>query len=206
MLKRNSVLRFGCFKGELAEEEKQPTKSKLSELNSNRKLIIYRTVKDEKGEEKMIEELITRPEVIDAYLKIRRERDAGFIKNFVQSSQEYKEEKRREKRRLQDRLRRLKRNEMKVKQGGGASAIQKAPKKKEPKPPPPPKPSMLKVRCSACGAVGHMKTNRYCPLYGKAAPPPSNQFTMTDDQMEKEFSRVFDKEKGDLPRFLVDTS
>uniref|UniRef100_A0A915LHE2 Zinc knuckle domain-containing protein n=1 Tax=Meloidogyne javanica TaxID=6303 RepID=A0A915LHE2_MELJA len=25
----------------------------------------------------------------------------------------------------------------------------------------------LKITCSACGGIGHMKTNRNCPLYGK---------------------------------------
>ena len=41
-------------------------------------------------------------------------------------------------------------------------------KEKEKPPPPPPKPPKeLKITCSACGEVGHMKTNRNCPLYGK---------------------------------------
>lgn len=55
------------------------------------------------------------------------------------------------------------------------------------KTPPPPKPSLLKMRCSACGGNGHMKTNKNCPLYGKASKLPPQSVALTDEQMEQEF-------------------
>jgi len=45
--------------------------------------------------------------------------------------------------------------------------IKKIVEKKEKPPPPPKPPKELKITCSACGGIGHMKTNRNCPLYGK---------------------------------------
>lgn len=54
------------------------------------------------------------------------------------------------------------------------------------KTPPPPKPSLLKMRCSACGGTGHMKTNKNCPLYGKVKLP-SVKVAPTDEQIEREF-------------------
>lgn len=80
--------------------------------------------------------------------------------NFVEF-----QERRKEKRRLQDQLRRLKRREQKDKTGAPLGRPKKNPADK--KPPPPPKPSLLKMKCSACGQTGHMRTNKYCPMYGQ---------------------------------------
>ena len=80
------------------------------------------------------------------------------------------QERRKEKRRLQDQLRRIKRNELKEKAPLGRPLKKKPLKEKRPlivKKPAPIKPSLLKMKCSACGQNGHMKTNKNCPLYGK---------------------------------------
>lgn len=57
---------------------------------------------------------MTKPQLIEAYLKLRTTKDDAFIKSFAQMDEQYKEEKRREKRRLQDQLRRIRRNEVRV--------------------------------------------------------------------------------------------
>lgn len=102
-------------------------------------------------------EVVTRPQLIEGYTRIRTTRDETFIQVYAQMDEQYKEEKRKEKRRLQDQLRRIKRNELKAKTNTPK------PEKK----PTPIKPSLLKMRCSACHGTGHMKTNKHCPLYNK---------------------------------------
>lgn len=83
-------------------------------------------------------EVITRPQLIEAYLRIRVTKDDTFIQVYAQMDEQYKEERRKEKRRLQDQLRRIKRNEQKVKSG-----VEKTmPEKK----PPVIKPNLLKMR------------------------------------------------------------
>lgn len=59
-------------------------------------------------------EVITRPQLIEAYTRIRVTKDDTFIQVYAQMDEQFKEERRKEKRRLQDQLRRLKRNEQKV--------------------------------------------------------------------------------------------
>ena len=81
------------------------------------------------------------------------------------------QERRKEKRRLQDQLRRLRRNELKEKAPNAVGRPKKKPNAEKkvpvPKKPVPIKPNLLKMKCSACGRNGHMKTNKNCPLYGK---------------------------------------
>lgn len=171
-----------------------------------RKLKISRTFRLPDGREHVRSETVTRPELIEAYVRIRQTKDEAFIKHFAQMDEQYKEEKRREKRRLQDQLRRIRRNEAKMQQqqngGSGSSTAQggglgsksglsgfgtstKLKSEKVKKPPPPPKQSLLNMTCSACGGKGHMKTNKNCPLYGKKKLPPT-QVAMTDEQIEEE--------------------
>lgn len=132
--------------------------SKISGITANQKLKIYRTMKGSDGKEYLKTETVTRPQLIEAYTRIRMTRDDTFIQVYAQMDEQYKEEKRKKKRRLQDQLRRMKKNEEK--------ANSKVPKQTEKKIKPP-NPNLQKMRCSACHAFGHMKTNRNCPLYGK---------------------------------------
>ncbi|GFW17271.1 transcription initiation factor TFIID subunit 1 [Trichonephila clavipes] len=100
--------------------------------------------------------------------------NAEPIKQFASTLDEHqKEEIRKERRRIQEQLRRLKRNAEKEKQ------VQ--PKKKPKKEPP-----LLKLKCGACGAIGHMRTNKTCPLYQAAAPIPPVQVAMTEEEEEEE--------------------
>lgn len=94
--------------------------------------------------------------------------------------EQYKEERRKEKRRIQDQLRRLKRNELKAK------TTTPKPEKK----PPPIKPSLLKMRCSACHGTGHMKTNKHCPLYNKDTSGTPTKDGITDDEASMNSTEV----------------
>ncbi|EEC16643.1 transcription initiation factor tfii-D, putative, partial [Ixodes scapularis] len=75
--------------------------------------------------------------------------------------------------RIQEQLRRLKRNAEKEKH----LPMRKKPKKEQPQ---------LKLKCGACGAIGHMRTNKTCPQYQPMAPLPPVQVAMTEEQEEEE--------------------
>ncbi|KHN84351.1 Transcription initiation factor TFIID subunit 1 [Toxocara canis] len=161
--------------------------------NGPRKLKIYRTFKGPDGIESTRVEVITRPQLIEAYVRIRTTRDNTFIQVYAQMDEQYKEERRKEKRRLQDQLRRIRRNELKAKLHGVpiGQPINKAKPAAEKKPVVI-KPNLLKMRCSACHGTGHMKTNKNCPLYGKdssKAPTKTvgdiHPVALTDEQLEK---------------------
>ena len=42
----------------------------------------------------------------------------------------------------------------------------------------------LKLKCGACGNVGHMRTNKACPLYQGSGPAPPLAVAMTEEQEE----------------------
>ncbi|VDK86505.1 unnamed protein product [Litomosoides sigmodontis] len=156
-----------------------------------RKLKIYRTYRAENGTETTRVEVITRQQLIDAYVRIRTRCDETFIRVYAQMDEQFKEERRKEKRRLQDQLRRIRRNELKAKLHGVpiGQPINKA--KVAEKKPPVIKPNLLKMRCSACHGTGHMKTNKNCPLYGKDPAKviktvgDIHPVALTDEQLEK---------------------
>lgn len=98
----------------------RPKKSQSSSQDADddpsdgRKLKIFRTFRTNDGREYVTSEVVTKSQLIEAYVKIRTTKDEAFIKHFAQMDEQFKEEKRREKRRLQDQLRRIRRNELKV--------------------------------------------------------------------------------------------
>ncbi|KRZ28429.1 Transcription initiation factor TFIID subunit 1 [Trichinella pseudospiralis] len=148
---------------EASVAEDKPVQQQVDEL-AGKRLKIIRYYRDSDGNEHVGVEYVTKPQLIEAYMKIRSTKDEAFIKHFAQMDEQFREERRRQKRRLQDQLRRIRRKEIKAKLG----MTTPRPKPEKPsKPPPPPKPSLLKMRCSACGAKGHMKTNKNCPLYNR---------------------------------------
>jgi len=86
---------------------------------------------------------------------------------FAGQDEQARENMRREKRRIQDRLRRLKKEK-----------VTKKPKKEKPKSAAAIKVSVhlnfsknyifpLQMKCGACGQLGHMKTNKNCPMFVK---------------------------------------
>ncbi|XP_060941614.1 transcription initiation factor TFIID subunit 1 [Limanda limanda] len=154
--------------------------SSVTSLNSSatgRRLKIYRTFKDEDGKEYVRCETVRKASVIDAYTRIRATKDDDFIRKFALFDEQHREEMRKERRRIQEQLRRLKRNQEKDKIKGPPE--KKAKKIKE-------RPDLkVKLKCGACGAIGHMRTNKFCPLYYQTNAPPSNPVAMTEEQEEE---------------------
>jgi hypothetical protein len=82
--------------------------------NMHRVLKITRTYRDEEtGQELTKVEIIKKPLIIDAYVKIRSTKDDEFIRSAFALDETEKEKLRKERRRLQEQLRRVKRNEAK---------------------------------------------------------------------------------------------
>ena len=198
-------------------------------------LKIYRTYKSPDGKEYVRIETVRKPAIIDTYVRIRQTKSDEFIQKFATAlDEQQKEEKRREKRRIQEQLRRLKRNEDRIKRGlqplslsvsgrsnertfsgfyeagnmsrdgspppgtsfmeGSGRKPKKPPREKKPK-----KEKDIKMKCGACGAVGHMKTNRLCPLFrgGDGSLPPV-PVAMTEEQEEEAERDVLNEARESL--------
>lgn len=185
----------------------------LQNANQGRILKITRTFKDSEGKEFTRVETVRRQPIIDAYVKIRTTKDEQFIKQFATLDEQQKEEMKREKRRIQEQLRRIKRNQererlaqlaqnQKLQPGGMPTSLgdpkssqstshkerdtshkEVSPSRKKFKLKPD-----LKLKCGACGQVGHMRTNKACPLYTGTQGPPSSSMnsSMTEEQEEEE--------------------
>ncbi|TRZ01483.1 hypothetical protein DNTS_031895 [Danionella cerebrum] len=165
--------------------------SSVTSLNSSatgRRLKIYRTFCDEDGKEYVRCETVRKPAVIDAYLRIRTTKDDDFIRKFALFDEQHREEMRKERRRIQEQLRRLKRNQEKDKFKGPP---EKKTKKAKERPD-------LKLKCGACGAIGHMRTNKFCPLYYQTNAPPSNPVAMTEEQEEELEKTVIHNDNEEL--------
>uniref|UniRef100_A0A8C5AVY1 Transcription initiation factor TFIID subunit n=1 Tax=Gadus morhua TaxID=8049 RepID=A0A8C5AVY1_GADMO len=165
--------------------------SSVTSLNSaatGRRLKIYRTFQDEDGKEYVRCETVRKASVIDAYTRIRTTKDDEFIRKFALFDEQHREEMRKERRRIQEQLRRLKRNQEKDRFKGPPE--KKAKKIKE-------RPD-LKLKCGACGAIGHMRTNKFCPLYYQTNAPPSNPVAMTEEQEEELEKTVIHNDNEEL--------
>ncbi|XP_072285729.1 transcription initiation factor TFIID subunit 1 [Pyxicephalus adspersus] len=160
----------------------------LNSAASGRRLKIYRTFRDEDGKEYVRCETVRKPAVIDAYSRIRTTKDDEFIRKFALFDEQHREEMRKERRRIQEQLRRLKRNQEKEKLRGPP---EKKPKKMRERPD-------LKLKCGACGAIGHMRTNKFCPLYYQTNAPPSNPVAMTEEQEEELEKTVIHNDNEEL--------
>uniref|UniRef100_A0A8C9TLQ7 Transcription initiation factor TFIID subunit n=1 Tax=Scleropages formosus TaxID=113540 RepID=A0A8C9TLQ7_SCLFO len=160
----------------------------LTSSATGRRLKIYRTFRDEDGKEYVRCETVRKPAVIDAYTRIRTTKDDEFIRKFALFDEQHREEMRKERRRIQEQLRRLKRNQEKDKFKGPPE--KKAKKVKE-------RPD-LKLKCGACGAIGHMRTNKFCPLYYQTNAPPSNPVAMTEEQEEELEKTVIHNDNEEL--------
>ncbi|KAK4872343.1 hypothetical protein RN001_014372 [Aquatica leii] len=55
----------------------------------------------------------------------------------------------------------------------------------------------LKLKCGACGNVGHMRTNKACPLYQNSGSAPPVNVAMTEEQ-EEEIERQLNTDDEDL--------
>lgn len=223
LLKKIMEEREGAPKGSKKKDE--DSQGIPSHLQPGRILKITRTFKNNEGKEYTRVEIVRRPQVIDAYVKIRSTKDESFIRQFATLDEAQKEEMKREKRRIQEQLRRIKRNQEKVGQNQnqlmtpGSNPIQLGDPQSSsskssshtlgtPSTPTTSKeisPSRrkiklkpdLKLKCGACGQVGHMRTNKACPLYTGAIPTPSLTVALTEEQ-EEEIEKELNADDEDL--------
>uniref|UniRef100_A0A182QS87 Transcription initiation factor TFIID subunit 1 n=1 Tax=Anopheles farauti TaxID=69004 RepID=A0A182QS87_9DIPT len=56
----------------------------------------------------------------------------------------------------------------------------------------------LKLKCGACGQVGHMRTNKACPQYSGILTTPSLNVAMTEEQEEEIEKELNADDEGDL--------
>ncbi|KAF7637197.1 Bromo domain-containing protein [Meloidogyne graminicola] len=212
----------------------------LSSVGPQKKLKIYRTIKNSDGTESTRVETVIHPQLIEAYVRIRSTRDESFIKVYAQMDDKYKEEKRKERRRQQETARKTKKLDQQLKPSftlisekekditermklmteiplleltkqqqisSSSTSLnklitkpKKLEKKESNKPLPPPKPSKeLKITCSTCGGIGHMKTNRNCPLYGKEEELASKTVGEVCQPPVSRISDILDEEGSSLP-------
>lgn len=172
-------------KKEVGKQEEDPMANM-----TDKKLKITRVFRDDNGREFTRVEWVIKPAIVDAYVRIKNTKDPNFIKQFATMDDAVKEEMRRERRRLQEQLRRIKRNEEKEKQNTDSAGKKK---KKEV--------ALLKskMKCGACGQMGHMRTNKECPMYNKtmtnAAPV---QVAMTEEEEVAQGEKLQDHELVDV--------
>lgn len=195
-----------------------------------RVLKITRTFTNPEGKEYTRVEIVRKPAVIDAYVKIRTTKDEQFIRQFTTLDEAQKEEMKREKRRIQEQLRRIKRNQERERlaMGHSSHAIplgisnqekigssldgpltpstsqSSTPIPSKPMAQTPPKSRRktklkpdLKLKCGACGNIGHMRTNKACPLYQTNGPTPPLNVAMTEEQ-EEEIEKQLNTDDEDL--------
>nr|CAD7591940.1 unnamed protein product [Timema genevievae] len=103
-------------KGKDKKKDDDDNTSMTGFSSQGRVLKIYRTFRNAEGKEFTRVELVRKPQVIDAYMKIRNTKDDGFIRQFATLDEHQKEEMKREKRRIQEQLRRIKRNQERERQ------------------------------------------------------------------------------------------
>lgn len=129
------------------------TQNPMPDTSKIARLLINRTfIEDEK--EFIRTEVVTDPRIIYAYLKITRNKNYRQV--YAKHDVKTIEDLRREKKRVQDQLRRIKRIDEK--------------ESTQPKVEPEPPKEKIKthVKCTACQAIGHMRTNRICPRYAES--------------------------------------
>lgn len=210
-------------KGKDAAGASECSQQMVSNSNQGRILKITRTFRDQEGKEYTRVEIVRKQPVIDAYIKIRTTKDEQFIKQFATLDEQQKEEMKREKRRIQEQLRRIKRNQererlaqlaqsQKLQPGGvpmslgdpktSSAATHKerdvshkeiSPSRKKFKLKPD-----LKLKCGACGQVGHMRTNKACPLYTSTQGAAANASTVDDAEDEIDRAEVSNYDEDDL--------
>ncbi|KYM76533.1 Transcription initiation factor TFIID subunit 1 [Atta colombica] len=177
-------------KGKESKKKDEEEDSPVNNFNAQqgRVLKIYRTFRNPEGKEYTRVELVRKPAVIDTYIKIRNSKDETFIKQFATLDEAQKEEMKREKRRIQEQLRRIKRNQERERMLGGSSIVNGSSINNS---------SNLKLKCGACGNVGHMRTNKACPLYQNSIATAPVNVAMTEEQ-EEEIEKQLNTDDQDL--------
>lgn len=190
-----------------------------------RVLKIIRTFRNPEGREYTRVEIVRKPAVIDAYVRIRTTKDENFIRQFATLDEAQKEEMKREKRRIQEQLRRIKRNQEKERLNNVAHQSHltpNVPSEKLSNPndsspttitpstskslnASPNKPKRrtklkpdLKLKCGACGNVGHMRTNKACPLYQNSGSNSAPMNVAMTEEQEEEIEKQLNTDDEDL--------
>ncbi|KAH1004133.1 transcription initiation factor TFIID subunit 1 isoform X2 [Dendroctonus ponderosae] len=208
------------------KERKEKKKDEDESQEQGRILKIMRTFKNTDGKEYTRVEYVRKPAVIDAYVKIRTTKDDSFIRQFATLDEAQKEEMKREKRRIQEQLRRIKRNQEKERMSlnhhsSSSTLIPHVPSEKLPNPSDSPtlnlatpskavtqspsksrrrtklKPD-LKLKCGACGQVGHMRTNKACPLYQNSGVSGTPMSVSLNEEQDDEIDRQLNTDDEDL--------
>ncbi|XP_026317517.1 transcription initiation factor TFIID subunit 1 isoform X2 [Hyposmocoma kahamanoa] len=238
-LEREEAERAELRKMILGQSEKKPQINQTDQQISNlgRVLRILRTFRNASGQRYTRVELVRKAAVIEAYTKIRSTKDDAFIRQFATMDETQKEEMKREKRRIQEQLRRIKRNQERERLAGNVTVPAPFPEslnvtsdvslpspgliplgqiKQEPGEPTPSrrraklKPD-LKLKCGACGQVGHMRTNKSCPLYtgsmaGGPSSPPETDVEPPPEPADEDDLGYVDGTKLTLPSKLIKQS
>ncbi|XP_023236160.1 transcription initiation factor TFIID subunit 1-like [Centruroides sculpturatus] len=165
-------------KNKLKNEETTSKELITDESYEGKILEITRTYKTLEGKLFNRVETVKKPEIISRYIHIKTAKDSELARKVNEDlEKEKRKEIRKEKKRLQDKLRRINRNQ----ERGFYEIPAKRPKKEL-------IPSNMK--CGACGVVGHIRTNKICPMY---QPQPSAvRIAMTEEE-EKEASDVLNE-------------
>ncbi|KAJ8919713.1 hypothetical protein NQ315_006241 [Exocentrus adspersus] len=218
----------GGDKDRSKEKKKGEEDSEENYSQQGRVLKITRTFRNPEGREFTRFELVRKPAVIDAYVKIRTTKDESFIRQFATLDEAQKEEMKREKRRIQEQLRRIKRNQEKERISGQnrahtpnlppAGSVEKLPNPNEgPSTPVTPSSSKssqnvspsksrrktklkpdLKLKCGACGNVGHMRTNKACPLYQNSGGTNAPINVALTEEQEEDIEKQLNTDDEDL--------
>ncbi|XP_023310146.1 transcription initiation factor TFIID subunit 1 isoform X2 [Anoplophora glabripennis] len=209
------------------DKKKGEEENEENYAQQGRVLKITRTFRNPEGREFTRFELVRKAAVIDAYVKIRTTKDEAFIRQFATLDEAQKEEMKREKRRIQEQLRRIKRNQEKERMSGQnrahtpnlppAGTMEKLPNPNEgPSTPVTPASSKnsnaspsksrrktklkpdLKLKCGACGNVGHMRTNKACPLYQNSGGTNAPMNVAMTEEQEEDIEKQLNTDDEDL--------
>lgn len=158
------------------KKEKGVTSDREEEQKKNKILKIERLITKDDGSRMWTTEIVTDQRVIKMYLA---EKQALEERRKSAATPIETEASKKEKRRIEERLRKLKLVKEQIEltpQGEIGPGVSKKSKANLG--------AQLKMKCGACGAVGHMKTNRMCSLFGKK--PESDTVIFKDLDLEKE--------------------
>ncbi|CAN6656879.1 transcription initiation factor TFIID subunit 1 [Trichomonascus vanleenenianus] len=155
---------FGAESANVDDEGSLFSQKSTFAQQSNKVLRITRLYTDENGTKRRKTEIVKDPNVIRAYVK-RREKieDAQLATDQISLTND-EERNRRQKKFLQDELARLKRNKdrrmaRKAMKGSESSPGQSGKGVGKGK--------STTRKCATCGAIGHIRTNKSCPLYNE---------------------------------------
>nr|CAG8499355.1 12545_t:CDS:10 [Entrophospora candida] len=142
----------------------------------NRALVINRSIRSDNGEKRWTKEYITDPSVINAYIRQRQVIEEQTLNtetleptNDEERNERLKKRLKRNQERRQQRLAvREAKKAAKLSAAGNVTSASSIVKEKK---------TETTRRCGNCGALGHMKTNKKCPLYNSNNIPSESSTT-----------------------------